>query len=52
MAVVTVSNPGQGRIEGKVRWLAGQDSWEEEGHNGVAHTSSKEVHDDINDLLI
>lgn len=52
MAVVTVSNPGRGRTEGDVRRLVALGSWAQEGHIGVAHTSSKEVHDNINNLLI
>ena len=52
MAVVTVSNPGQGRTEGAVRGLVGQGSWPQEWYNGEFHTGSKEVYDDINDLLI
>lgn len=30
----------------------GQGSWAQEGHNGVAHTSSKEVYDNVHNLLI
>lgn len=50
--MVTVSNAGQGRTEGDVRRLVALGSWAQEGHNGVAHTSSKEVQDNINDFLI
>ena len=52
MAVVTVSNPDQGRTKGKIKQLASQGGWAQEWHNGVAHTSSKDVQDNINDLLI
>lgn len=52
MAVVTVSNPGQWGTEGKVRRLVGQGSWAQERHRGAALTSSKEVQDDSNNLLI
>lgn len=53
MAVVTVSNPDQGKTKGKeIKCLADQGSWAKERHNGVAHTSSEEVQDNINDLLI
>ena len=52
MAVVTVSNPDQGRTKGQIRQLAGWGSWAQERHNGVALTSSKEVQDNINNLLI
>lgn len=52
MAVVTVSNPGQWRTEGTVRLLVGQGRWAQERHHGAALTSSKEVQDDSNNLLI
>lgn len=52
MAVVTVSNPGQWRTEGKVRLLVGQGSWAQERYRRAALTSSKEVQDDSNNLLI
>lgn len=49
--MVTGSNPGQGRTEGDVRRLLALGSRAQEGHNGVAHTSSKEVEENISDFL-
>lgn len=53
MAVVTVSNPDQGKTKGKRNQVLGRSGQLGTGKdNGVAHTSSEEVRDNINNLLV
>lgn len=53
MAVVTVSNPDQGKTKGKKNQVLGRSGQLGTGNdNGVAHTSSEEVRDNVNNLLV